>query len=305
MLSTELAGVKLQNPTVLASGIRGVTGASLVYMAKEGAGAVTTKSISLNERKGHPNPVIVTYDQGMINAVGLSNPGVKDAVPELEYAVKNARVPVIASIFASTITEFGKVAEAVSQANPDIIEVNISCPNVEDEFGRPFACDPGISTVVMKKIKKVTSIPAFAKLTPNVSRIGEIAEAVEKGGADGITAINTVGPGMLINIEAATPVLSNKVGGISGPAIRPIAVKCIYDIHKSTKLPIIGTGGATTGRDAVEMIMAGASAVGIGSGVYYRGPGVFKAVAKEIQEFMDTEGYKSIEEMRGIAHEDQ
>jgi len=303
MLSTILAGVKLQNPTVLASGIRGVTGSSLVYMAKQGAGALTTKSISLKERKGHPTPVMATYEQGIINAVGLSNPGAEEALPEIEYAVAKSQVPVITSIFASTITEFGKVAEIVAKANPAAIEVNISCPNVEDEFGRPFACDPGISTVVIQKIKKVTSLPVFAKLTPNVNNIGEIAMAAEKGGADGITAINTAGPGMIIDIESATPVLSNKVGGISGPAIKPLAVRCVYDIHKATKLPIIGTGGVNSGRDAVEMIMAGASAVGLGSAVYYRGPDVFKQVSSEIEEFMLKEGYKSIEEMRGVAHE--
>ncbi|MCP4647239.1 MAG: dihydroorotate dehydrogenase [bacterium] len=304
MLSTELAGVNLDNPTVLASGILGVTGSSLSAVAKAGAGAVTTKSISLKERKGHLTPVIATYEQGMINAVGLSNAGAEETLAEIEFAVKNAGVPVIASIFASTITEFGRVAEAVSKAKPHIIEVNISCPNVEDEFGRPFACDPGIAAVVTKKVKKSTKIPIFIKLSPNVPDLGPIANAVQKEGADGITAINTVGPGMLINIEAATPILTNKVGGVSGPAIRPIAVKCVYEAYKATKLPIIGTGGVTTGRDAVEMIMAGASATGIGTGVYYRGTEIFSKVSKEIQEFMDKEGYKSIKEMRGIAHEE-
>ena len=303
MLSTELAGVKLKNPTVLASGILGVTGSSLSHVAKSGAGAVTTKSISLKERKGHLTPVIATYEHGMVNAVGLSNAGAEETLAEIEFAVKNAGVPVIASIFASTITEFGKVAEAVSKAKPHIIEVNISCPNVEDEFGRPFACDPGIAAVVTKKVKKSTNIPVFIKLSPNVHNVGPIAEAVQKEAADGITAINTVGPGMLINIEAATPILTNKVGGVSGPAIKPIAVKCVYEAYKATKLPIIGTGGVTTGRDAVEMIMAGASAAGIGTGVYYRGTEIFSKVSKEIQEFMDKEGYKSIKEMRGIAHE--
>lgn len=303
-MSAELAGVKLRNPTVLASGIRGVTGSSLSYIAKAGAGAVTTKSISLKERKGHPTPVIATYSQGMVNAVGLSNPGAEDSLEEIEYAVKKAGVPVIASIFASTITEFGKVAEIVSKAKPHLIEVNISCPNVDDEFGRPFACDPGIAAVVTKKVKKVSKAPVFIKLSPNVFNFGKIAQAVQKEGADGITAINTVGPGMLINIEAAKPILSNKVGGVSGPAIKPIAVKCIYEAYKASKLPIIGTGGATTGRDAIEMIMAGASAVGIGTAVYYRGPYVFSAVQKEMQEFMDKEGYSSIKEMRGIAHEE-
>ncbi len=304
MLSTELAGIKLQNPTVLASGILGVTGSSLVRISEAGAGAVTTKSISLKERKGHPTPVIATYGQGMANAVGLSNAGAEETLPEIEYAVKNSRSPVIASIFASTITEFGRVAEMISRAKPNLIEVNISCPNVEDEFGRPFACDPGIAAVVTKKVKKSTNIPFFVKLSPNVSNIGAIAEAVAREGADGITAINTVGPGMLINVEAARPVLSNRVGGISGPAIKPLALKSVYDIYKSTKLPITGTGGVTTGRDAVEMIMAGASAVGIGTGVYYRGPEVFSRVSEEMQSLMEKEGYKSINEMRGVAHEE-
>lgn len=304
MLETELAGVKLQNPTVLASGILGVTGASLARVAKhDGAGAVTTKSVSLKERKGHPTPVLITYEHGMLNAVGLSNPGIDEFIPEIEYAVKNAGAPVIASIFGSKITEFGEIAKKVSAANPHLIEVNISCPNVEDEFGRPFACDPGIAGVVTRTVKKSTKIPVFIKLSPNVSNIGEIAKSVQDAGADGITAINTVGPGMAINIEARKPILSNKSGGVSGPGIKPIAVKAVYDIYKSVKIPIIGTGGISNGRDAIEIIMAGASAVGVGSAVYYRGPEVFSAICEEMQEFMDKEGFKSIKEMRGIAHE--
>jgi dihydroorotate dehydrogenase (NAD+) catalytic subunit len=304
MLETELAGVKLQNPTVLASGILGVTGASLARVAKEnGAGAVTTKSVSLKERKGHPTPVLITYEHGMLNAVGLSNPGIDEFIPEIEFAVKNAGAPVIASIFGSKITEFGEIAKKISTANPSLIEVNISCPNVDDEFGRPFACDPGIAGVVTRTVKKNTKLPVFVKLSPNVSNIGEIAKSVQDSGADGITAINTVGPGMAINIEARKPILSNKSGGMSGPGIKPIAIKAVYDIYKSVKIPIIGTGGISNGRDAIEIIMAGASAVGVGSAVYYRGPGVFSKICSEMQQFMDKEGFSSIKEMRGIAHE--
>jgi dihydroorotate dehydrogenase (NAD+) catalytic subunit len=303
MLSTSLAGIKLRNPTVLASGILGTTGSSLIRVAKEGAGAVTTKSVSLKERKGHPTPVITTFDAGMLNAVGLSNPGVEESLPEIEKAVEGAGVPVIASIFASTVKEFGEIVEKVSEAGPHIIEVNISCPNVQDEFGRPFACDPGISSLLIKKVKKKTKLPVFVKLSPNVSSIAEVAMAVKKEGAEGITAINTVGPGMQINIEAARPVLSNGAGGVSGPAIKPIAVRCVYDIYKATKLPIIGTGGVTNARDAIEMIMAGASAVGVGTGIYYRGTKIFGEICKGMEEFMEKEGYSSIEEMRGIAHE--
>ncbi|MBN2122046.1 dihydroorotate dehydrogenase [Candidatus Micrarchaeota archaeon] len=304
MLSVSLAGAKLQNPTVLASGVLGTTGASLIRVAKEGAGAVTTKSISLEARKGHPTPVITTFDAGMINAVGLSNPGIKDFLPELEAAVKGSPSPVIASIFASTIEEFGELAKEVSQAKPSLIELNISCPNVNDEFGRPFACDAVSSSEVVKAAKKGTAIPLFVKLSPNVANIGAIAQAVEKAGADGITAINTVGPGMQINIEAAMPVLTNKVGGVSGPAIKPVAVRCVYDIYKATKLPIIGTGGVTNARDAIEMVMAGATAVGIGSAVYYGGVEVFSEIPKGMREFMESEGYSKIEKMRGIAHEE-
>jgi len=303
MLQTELAGVKLSNPTILASGIMGVSGASLSLIAKKGAGAVTSKSISLEPRKGHPNPVIVTYEQGMMNAVGLSNAGAKDSIPELEYAVKNAGVPVIASIVEFKAENFGTLAKEISKANPALIELNISCPNVSHEFGKPFSHDPAAAEWVTRSAKRNTKIPVFVKLSPNAPDLLEVARAVKSAGADGITAINTAGPGMQIDIHARKPVLSNKCGGVSGPAIKPIAVKCIYDIYRETKLPIIGTGGVTTGADAVELIMAGASAVAIGTGVYYRGLDIFSKVCKEMQEFMEKEGFSSIKEMRGVAHE--
>ncbi len=303
MLQTELAGVKLSNPTILASGIMGVSGASLSLIAKNGAGAVTSKSVSLEPRKGHPNPVIVTYAQGMMNAVGLSNAGIKDALPEIGYAVKNAGVPVIASVVEFKAENFGPLAKEISKANPAIIELNLSCPNVNDEFGKPFSHDPAAAEWATRAAKRNTRIPVFVKLSPNTPDLIEVARAVKSAGADGITAINTVGPGMQIDIFARRPILSNKCGGVSGPAIKPIAVKCIYDIYKETKLPIIGTGGVTTGADAIEFIMAGASAVAMGTGIYYRGLDIFAKVCKEMQEFMEKEGFSSIKEMRGIAHE--
>ena len=309
-ISTELCGMKLLNPTVLASGILGVSGSSLANVARNGAGAVTTKSIGIEQRKGHPGPVIITYDQGMVNAVGLSTSGIKESLAEIEYAKKHAGVPIIASVFASTVKEFGIVAKEISRSNPDLIEVNISCPNVEAEFGRPFGTDPKISADVTKIVKKNTRIPVIVKLSPNVGSIAQIAKAVVKAGADGITAINTAGPGMVISIETARPILSNKAGGVSGPAIKPIAVRCVYDIYaalkemkKEDKIPIIGTGGVTYGNDAVEMFMAGASAVGIGTGVYIRGIDVFRKVSYEVKEFMGKENYGSIASMRGIAHD--
>jgi dihydroorotate dehydrogenase (NAD+) catalytic subunit len=303
-LSTKICGIKLENPTVLASGILGTTGASLVNVANNGAGAVTSKSIGLEERKGHPNPVLVEWENGFVNAVGLSGSGVDNFIEEIKFAVQNSKSPIIASIFASNINEFGKVAKEISKAKPHFIEANISCPNVEAEFGKPFATDPDVSASVTKIIKRNTSIPLIVKLSPNVPNISIIAEAVHKAGADAINAINTIGPGMVIDVDIRKPILSNKVGGVSGPAIKPVAVRCIYDCYKAVKgkIPVIGTGGVTYGKDAVEMMMAGASAVSIGTGVYYRGIDVFKKVSFELEEFMEEKGYSSLKEIIGVVH---
>jgi dihydroorotate dehydrogenase (NAD+) catalytic subunit len=301
-ISTKICGIKLENPTVLASGILGTTGASLVNVARNGAGAVTSKSIGFEERVGHPNPVLVEWENGFINAVGLSGQGIEESLEEIRYAVKNSSSPVIASIFASTVNGFGIIAKRISEAKPAFIEVNISCPNVEAEFGKPFGTDPDVSFRVTKIVKKNSKCPVIVKLSPNVSNIKLIAKAVEKAGADAISAINTVGPGMVINVENGKPILANKMGGISGPAIRPIAVRCVYDIYSIVKIPIIGIGGVTYGKDAIEMIMAGASAVGIGTGVYYRGIDIFRKVCDEIVEFMDKNGYNNLRQIIGIAH---
>ncbi len=302
-LKTNIAGVELKNPTILASGILGVTGSSLVNVAKSGAGAVTTKSIGLEERKGHHNPIIVEFESGLINAVGLSNPGVDEFREEISYAVKNAKVPVVASIFGRTIDEFGIVAEKVSKAKPNLIEVNISCPNVEDEFGKPFGADAKTAAKITETVKNRTKIPIIVKLTPNVPNIKDIAKAVEQAGADALSAINSLGPGMIIDIKTVKPILANKQGGVSGPAIRPIAVRCVYDIYEIVDIPVIGIGGITYGKDAIEMMMAGASAVGIGSGVYYRGIDVFRKVCDEIKGFMEEEGYFNLKQIIGKAHE--
>lgn len=302
-LSTKICGIKLNNPTVLASGILGVTGSSLCYVAEHGAGAVTTKSIGIEERKGHPAPIVIEWEKGLINAVGLSSQGIEEASEEVKFAVKHCKSPVIASIFAPKTKQFGDVARLISKAKPHLIEVNISCPNVEAEFGKPFATDPEVSAEVVKVVKKNTPIPVIVKLSPNVGNIKLIAKAVEKAGADAICAINTVGPGMVIDITTGKPILSNKVGGVSGPAIKPIAVRAVYDIYSAVKVPIIGTGGVTNGRDAIEMIMAGATCVGIGSGVHYRGIDVFRKVYNEIQDFLFENKYKSLDEIRGIAHD--
>jgi len=296
-LTCRLLDLQLRNPIILASGILGTSATLLKRAAEAGAGAVTAKSCGPAPRAGHPNPVALDWGGGLINAIGLSNPGVEEEVGLLAEAramLEPLGAPLIASIFAGTVEQFAEVARIVGRANPHLIEVNISCPNVGDEFGAPFAG-------TRQSAAKVTAaVKSAVKLAPNVPDIARIAAAVVEAGADAITAINTM-PGMIINAEAGRPVLSNRVGGISGPALKPIALRCVYEIARAVHVPIIGTGGVTTGRDAAEMLMAGATAVGVGSAVWYRGVAALGEITAELAEFMRKENYSTLEEMRGIA----
>lgn len=301
-VSTKILGVKLRNPTILASGIVGISGAACCYAAKNGAGAIVPKSIGPREREGHNNPILVEFKGGFLNAVGLPNAGIDNSLGEIEFAMKNAGVPVIPSVFGGTKEEFAMVAEKMSTLKPKMIEVNLSCPNTTNDFGTPFALVPEDAAKVIRMVKGRTKVPIIAKLAPNVPDIKRVAKAVEEAGADAISAINTM-PGMAIDVKTAKPVLHNRQGGVSGHAIKPIAVNCVYDIYETVKIPIIGIGGVTTGEDAVEMIMAGAVAVQIGTAIYYRGIDVFRKVSNEIKQFMEENGYGTIKEMVGLAHE--
>lgn len=299
-LSIDFCGVRFENPTVLASGILGVTAASLKNAIKNGAGGVTTKSIWMEEHAGHANPTMFGTPNYFMNAVGLSDAGMKKAAEETfpDY-MREKPAPIIASIVAVRVEDFGVVAEEISKCNPDIIEVNISCPNVEDEFGKPFACSLVDAAGVTKVARAATKKPLIVKLSPNVANIGEIAKACAEAGADGFCAINTLGPGMAVDIDLRMPILKNRVGGVSGPAIKPFAVKCIYDVYKATGLPIVGTGGVLTGEDAIELMMVGARLVGIGTMVYYRGIEGFGKVVKEMEAWCEKEGVKNLEEIIG------
>jgi dihydroorotate dehydrogenase (NAD+) catalytic subunit len=305
-LSTTLCGVELPNPLVLASGILGTEAELMARVARSGAGAVTAKSCSLEPRAGHPNPTVLAWEHGLINAVGLANPGVEAEVEELAGAkalLEPLGVALIASVFADRVENFARVAGRVIEAGPDLLEVNISCPNVHDEFGTPFAADAAAAARVTAAVKESVAdrVPVLVKLSPNVNDIATVARAVEAAGADGITAINTLA-GMVIDVHAQRPILANRTGGLSGPAIRPLAVRCVYEIYRAVDLPIIGTGGVSTGQDAVEMIMAGATAVGLGSAVYGEGPEVFGRVAGEMEDLLAALGYGSVAEARGAAH---
>ena len=303
MLETNFAGMKMKNPTVLASGILGTGAELLIRVIKEGgAGAVTMKSIGPREKDGNANPTVLAWEHGVINAVGLPTPGYKNMEEELK-TLAESKLPIIASIYGNSVEEYAEVASAVAKHSLSMIELNMSCPHSKGQ-GQPFGMETGIAGEVVEAVKKVSGeIPVMAKLTSHALDIGAVAAACEKAGASAICAINTHGPGMLIDAEARKPVLFNRFGGLSGPAIKPIALRCIYQIYEAVKIPILGMGGINSGRDAIEMVMAGASAVGIGSGTYYRGIGVFKKVCEEMEQWMKENKVEKLEEIRGCAHE--
>jgi len=303
-VSATLCGVRLPNPTVLTSGVLGLSHEIMARVARAGAGGVTFKSCSLKPRPGYPNPTILDWGPGLINAVGLSNPGVEVMVEEIRAAKKNLAplgVPVIASIFAETIYDFGTVARFISEAEPDLIEVNISCPNIDDRYRQMFAADPYVVAQVTRRVKQNTEIPILVKLSPNVTDVAKIARTAVDAGADGITAINSLGPGLILDVETCRPVLAHGTGGVSGPAMRPIAVRCVRDICRAVDVPVVAVGGVTSGRDVVEMILVGATAVGIGSAVHYRGMEVFREVCRELEDYMARHGYTDLEAFRGRA----
>jgi dihydroorotate dehydrogenase (NAD+) catalytic subunit len=297
-LATEIAGLKLANPTMLAAGVLGLTGSFLRKVVEAGAGAVVTKSLGLKPREGYPNPTVVQMDCGLLNAMGLPNPGVRHFGEEIRE-VKETEVPVIVSIYAFSPEEFAKAAEVAVDVGADALELNVSCPHVE-ETGAEIGSDPELVTKVVSKVKNEVDKPVFVKLTPNVANIVEVAKAAVKAGANAITAINTV-RAMAIEIETTRPLLANKIGGLSGPAIKPIAVRCVYEIYREVDVPVIGCGGITSWRDAVEFMLAGASAVQIGTAIAFKGLGVFKSITRGIDVYVRKKGFGNVKNIVGLA----
>lgn len=301
-MTLQFLGKTVKNPMVLASGILGNSKDILERVHENGCGLVTMKSIGPGPRDGHKNPTVIDLGHGMINAVGLPSPGYLNMDEEWKDLEKRT-FPLIASIYGGSVREYQMVAEFVSAKKPDFIEINISCPNSE-QHGMIFGVNPKSSGDVVSAVKKVIDVPLIAKLTPQALDIGQIARACEDAGADAICAINTAGPGMVIDIESQRPVLAFKKGGLSGPMIKPIAVRCVFDIYRAVSIPIIGLGGITTGADAIEIIMAGASLVGMGSAVRYRGIEVFQTVADEMDSWL-LDHNLSLEEIKGAAHKEE
>lgn len=299
ILEIELCGIKMKNPTMLAAGILGNTAASLNLAARSGAGAVVTKSFGLNPNKGYANPTTVEVTGGVINAIGLSNPGVDNFKVELEKL--NKSVPAIASLYGANPEEFSEIAARV-EGLVDALELNVSCPHAMGGCGSAIGQDPDLTAEIVRSVKKSVKIPVFVKLTPNVTDIVEIARYAENAGADALTMINSLGPGMRIDIETGNPILKNRFGGLSGPAVKPIAVRCVFDVYDSVDIPIIGVGGIRDYKDVLEFLYAGASCVQIGTSIMYEGMDIFEKILNGLERFMDGRGYESVNEMVGIAH---
>jgi len=295
-LSVELAGLRLRNPLILASGILGVTGQSLKRVAKEGAGAVTTKSIGTTPREGNKNPVVVELPYGLLNAMGLPNPGI-DAYGEEISIAKEGGVPVIGSVFGANGEEFASLAKKMESFGADAVELNVSCPNVSS-YGLEIGRSPDEVKRITKAVRALISTPIFVKISPAVDVAG-VAAAAQNGGADVVVAINTI-PAMAIDVDVRKPSLAQGAGGYSGPGIKPVGLRCVYDIS-SAGIPVVGSGGILTGRDVAEYLMAGASAVEIGSAVYYRGVGVFRTICDDLADFLSTHGYGGVGDIKNLA----
>jgi dihydroorotate dehydrogenase (NAD+) catalytic subunit len=305
MLDTDFFDKKIKNPIILASGVVGMTGASLGAACDNGCGAVITKSMTLEPRKGHEGPNIVETECGLLNAMGYPNPGIDAGLKEFGGWKRSEGL--IISIVGKDAKEFSALAEKVEEKKKSLgasaLEAVISCPHTPGYGTMVGQGTPESVSEITTALKENCSLPIIIKLSPSVPGEVKAAVAAEEAGADAINMGNSLGPGMKIDIHRKKPVLGFKMGGLSGLPIKPIAIRCIYDIHGSVKIPIIGTGGVNAGVDAIEMMMAGAKWVSVGTAVYYRGQQVFADIAKEMEVWMELNGYSKLEDIIGAAHE--
>ena len=296
-LSTSIGQIKLERPTILASGILGISLDVFNRIYRAGAGAVVTKSLSKEPWEGYPNPTMFSVNgNGWLNAVGLSNPGASYFAKMIS---QNQDVPIIVSLVGSTEDDFDFMVKQFENVKVLAYELNLSCPHVA-KVGLEVGDDPELVKKIVKKIKSVTKVPVIAKVGLGTTHFLETVAAACDAGIDAITAINTL-RAMAIDVETERPILSNKIGGLSGTPIKPIAVRCVYEISSEYKIPIIGCGGISNWKDAVEFLLAGASAVQIGSAVGDGWVDVFDEINKGILQYMEKKGFSKIEEMIGRA----
>ena len=298
-LSVNLAGIRLDNPVIPASGTFGYGKEFADLYDLDILGSISFKGTTVEKRYGNPLPRIADCTAGMLNSVGLQNPGVDEVCGrELKDMAEIFHKPLIANISGFSEEEYVKLAEAMdNEPQVGIIEVNVSCPNVHNG-GMAFGTDPESAAKITKAVKNAASKPVFIKLSPNVTDITEIARACESAGADGLSLINTV-LGMRIDIKSRKPVLANKVGGFSGPAVFPIAVRMVWRVAHAVNIPIIGMGGIASANDVIEMMMAGASAVQVGA-ANLRDPYACKKIIEDLPSAMDRLNIEKLEDIIGI-----
>lgn len=293
-LRVNIAGITLENPISTASGTFSARESGTFYDINE-LGAIITKGVSVEPWDGNPTPRIAETYGGMLNSVGLQNPGIDSLIRnELPYLC-SLHPKIIVNVAGKTIEEYCRAVEKLSDTEVDLLEINISCPNIK-EGGISFGADAGMAAEITRAVKKVSKKPILMKLTPNVSDITEIAKAVESEGADGVSLINTL-LGMKIDIYRKKPVLWNKMGGLSGPVIKPVAVRMVYQVRRAVNIPIIGLGGIMTGEDAVEFFMAGADMISVGTAALVD-PMAPLRIKRELIDFMSQNGYQNLKEIR-------
>lgn len=298
-----LAGVEFNGPAFTASGCAAAGRELSSFFDLTEIGGVVTKSIMLRPRSGRPTPRMVETPSGMLNSIGLQGPGVESFVANDLAWLRNNGVAAVVSIAGESVDEYGQLAR-ILRNEPGIaaLEVNISCPNVESR-GQVFACDVMSASGVIHQVRRNTNsnIPIFAKLSPDVTSIAEIALACRNAGADGFSIMNTT-LGMAIDTDTLRPILGGVTGGLSGPAVRPIAVRCVYQVHQALPdVPIIGMGGIATGADALQFIAAGASAVEVGT-MTFNDPSAPVRVQRELLDLLDARGFGTVAEAVGVAH---
>ncbi len=295
-LSTVLCGMRLEVPLLLASGILGETGPSMLSALEGGAGGVVTKSICLEPREGHPNPTIVELDGSLVNAMGLPNPGADAFGEELAWLRARTERPVVVSVFGASAEEYAAVAGRLERW-ADAFELNLSCPHAKG-LGTEIGSDPEMLEHVVREVVRRVDRPVLAKLTPLTHDFMALARAAERGGASGIVAINTL-RAMVVDLEFRTAALANGYGGLSGSALRPVAVRCVNEAARAVKLPVVGAGGVATAEDALEFLMAGATAVEVGTAVWRSGPSVFRSIADGLRAWLSAHGHASVSEVQG------
>lgn len=296
-LSVKLGPLTLKNPIVAAAGTIAYGTEFEPFFELSQVGAIVAKTLTLQPRAGNPAPRIVEIPSGMLNAVGLQNVGVDEFLKDKWPALRISGVPVILSVAGFSRDEFVELAKRTASSSAAALELNLSCPNVAHGTGaRCFAQSAEETREVVAAVKRVTSLPVFAKLSPEVSDLPAIAKAAMDGGADVLTLINTLA-GMVIDVDSERPVLANGTGGMSGPAIRPLAVRCIAEVRQQVAHPILGLGGVVSGRDALELILAGANAVGVGTASFWN-PKALPLILSELQELVRRKG-RSLRELVG------